>query len=396
MEVLTSYVSQPGVPLVRVRSRCEGNATVVDLEQTRFLLGSERSPDQLWSIPVCFTDGACIVLRERTQSVRRSGCRDSVFPNDEGRGYYVTTLEPAAQTALAGGRDLSPSERMAFVRDQWLLVRAGSHSLDDYLQTATAFGNDRHVADQVLTTLGYITRHRVDGAREERLQTLLRQLATPILSDLGWSVRPGDTREDLELRNKVIELLGDHAADTATRRRGRELTNRWLRDANALSPEVVSDVARIAAIGGDAKLYAAFLKGYRTNSDPNQKLRFLSLLGAFRDPQLLRRTLQLTLTDEIRGQDLASVLAGVIGNPAGRDIAWRFLNENWSAIERKLPPGHTGRVLTALSANACDPVWQERIRQFTAEHPMPQSERAVRVAIERIGNCVELRALQGG
>src|SRR5688572_5035414 len=76
-EILASYVSQPGVPIVRVNSRCEGKETVVALTQSRFALGKETADQeaQLWSIPVCFDGGSCVVLRERSQTFRLPGCR---------------------------------------------------------------------------------------------------------------------------------------------------------------------------------------------------------------------------------------------------------------------------------------------------------------------------------
>ncbi|MGZ8867713.1 MAG: ERAP1-like C-terminal domain-containing protein, partial [Thermoanaerobaculia bacterium] len=148
------------------------------------------------------------------------------------------------------------------------------------------------------------------------------------------------------------------------------------------------------AIGGDARLYDAFLKGYRSAKDPIHKSRFLSLLSAFRNPALINRTLQLTLTDDIRSQDIAGVLASIIANPAAGDLAWTFLNDNWAALEKKVPPGHFGRVIGSLAAAGCDPVWSDRIRQLTTEHPLPQAERATRMAMESVGNCVELRRLQ--
>ena len=398
-EIVSSYVSQPGVPLVRVKSRCEGEETVVDLEQSRFLLRGTRTADieqQLWSIPVCFTGASCVILRERNQSFRLPGCHASLFPNAEGHGYYLTSMEPSAYSTLTTDRAaLSPAERLTLMRDQWYLVQAGLRPLGDYLDMAAQFQGDQAVAEQILATLAYATRQMATADEQPRLQALLRRQSEPLLRDLGWSPRADDTLEQRGLRTTVINLLGDEVADTATRRRATELTRRWLRDRSALAPEVVVEVTRVGVIGGDKRLYDAILAGYRTSNDPTLKARFLGLLSAFRDPALLQRTLGLTLTDTIRSQDMAGVLGGVVANPAGGELAWAFINENWAALEKKIPQGHVGRVISSMaSAAPCSDTWAARVRQLTTEHDLPHASRAARTALERISNCVALRASQ--
>jgi aminopeptidase N len=395
-EILASYVSQPGVPLVRVESaRCDGSGTIVALSQSRFVLDAKRETESgLWSIPVCFDKESCVVLRERTQTFRIPGCDQPLFANDEGFGYYITAYDPSVHKAFTTGKALSASERMALMRDEWLLVRTGERKLDDYLDLASSFESDPELAEDVLSHLKYAERYLVADADRPLLQAFLRRQAAPLLRDLGWTSRPTDTPEQRELRTLVIGILGDEGSDPATQRRARELTNRWLRDRNAIAPEVVSEVTRLAAIGGDARLYDTFLEGYRTAATPAEKARFLTLLTAFRDPALIQRTLDLTLTDDVRSQDIAGVLGAIIANPAAGEAAWKFLNENWTALAKKIPTNHLGRVVGSMASASCDPLWAERIRQFTKAHPLPQAERATRMALEGISNCVALRNLQ--
>ncbi|HET7707392.1 MAG TPA: M1 family metallopeptidase [Thermoanaerobaculia bacterium] len=395
-EILASYVSQPGVPLVRVESsRCEGSDTIVALSQSRFVLDAKRKVEQgLWSIPVCFDKGSCVVLRERTQTFRIPGCGQPLFANNEGFGYYITAYDPSVHRGFTAPKALSASERTALMRDEWLLVRAGERKLGAYLELASSFESDPELAEDVLGQLKYAARYLVADADRPLLQAFLRRQAAPHLRDLGWASRPSDTPEQRQLRTTVLGILGDEGNDTATQRRARELTNRWLRDRSAISPEVVSEVTRLAAIDGDARLYDTFLQGYRTAKTPAEKARFLTLLTAFRNPALIQRTLELTLTDEVRAQDIAGVLSGVIANPAAGEAAWKFLNDNWTALAKKIPTNHLGRVVGSMASTSCDPLWAERIRQFTTEHPLPQAGRATRMALESIGNCVALRNLQ--
>ena len=84
----------------------------------------------------------------------------------------------------------------------------------------------------------------------------------------------------------------------------------------------------------------------------------------------------------------------MIGNRAGTAIGWQFLNENWAAIARKLPPGHAGRIVGVLGWAACDPKWRDEVLRFAKEHDLKNARQATAQAAERIENCIELRALQ--
>jgi aminopeptidase N len=398
-EILASYVNQAGVPVVRVRSaRCENGNTIAELEQERFLVRGERTQAiraQLWTIPVCFRGRDCVVLRERTQTVRLSGCATPLFANAEGRGYYLTAYDEDAYRRLSEGRQaLSPSERVTLLRDEWLMVRSGQRSIAEYLDLATSFGTDRNAADEVLSAVAYAHRYLAESAQKPVLAAWLREYASPLVKELGWTVSQGDRPEDRQLRNAVLGILGEYGDDQPTLRRARDLTNQWLRNRQAIAPEMVSEVTSLAAISGDAKLYEAFLRGYRTATDPREKVRFLGLLSSFRDASLLRRTLELTLTDEIRSQDIASVLAGVIGKPTGTYLGWKFVKENWPAIENKIPPGHVGRVIGAFSSATCDAEAIAEIRKFIAEHKVPQARQSVAQGLDRIASCVDLRRMQ--
>ncbi len=398
-EILSSYVNQAGVPLVTVRNaRCENGRTIAELEQQRFLIRGERTPEirgQLWTIPVCFEGSDCILLRERTQTASVPGCKTPLFVNAAGRGYYVTAYDDASYEQLSADRAaLSPSDRVALLRDEGFQVRTGQRRIGDYFDLATSFGDDPTAVRSALSVIAYAYRYLAEPAQRPLLEKWVRNYAAPLAAQLGWSTRAADTTEDRELRSTVIASLAEYGKDPATLKRARELGAQWLKNRKAIDPEMVFDVTRSAAIGGDAKLYDAYLSAFRSSTDPNEKGRFLTLLGAFRDPALLRRTLDLVLTDEVRSQDMAGVLSSVIGNPAGGDLGWRFVKENWDAIAKKLPPGHAGRIISAASTLSCDSAAAAELKQFVAEHQIKEARQATAQAIDRIAACADVRRMQ--
>ena len=397
-EILSSYVNQAGVPVVAVRSRCEGDETVVELEQSRFIVGGERTVAvraQTWTIPVCFSGDDCVLLRERAQTFRRPGCAAPLFANGGGDGYYITSYSPEAYARLADAQErLAPSERLVLLRDDWFLVRAGHRSIAQHLDLAVGLGLDQYTASTVLTNLGYVEQYLADDTQRPRLQAAMRRLAEPLLRDLGWTPKPQESPEQRELRSKVITFLGENAGDRVTLQQARALARRVLRDPNAAAPEIATQVAALAAIGGDARLYDTYLRAYRSATDPRERSRYLALLSAFRDPALLRRTLAATVTDDIRPQDIASVLRGVLSNPAGTEIGWAYLEENWPALSKKIPAGHLTRVVGGVGLAACDAAWADRIRRFADTHPVADATRGIAQTLEQIRTCAAMREAQ--
>ena len=115
--VLSSFIKQPGLPLVTIDARCESGSTIVHASQQRFfsdpLMMSKTSPE-LWSIPICFGD-RCELLREKSQTFKVGGCEPLYF-NRNARGYYITQYSPAEVLRLANAPSLKTSEKFALIR----------------------------------------------------------------------------------------------------------------------------------------------------------------------------------------------------------------------------------------------------------------------------------------
>ena len=61
-------------------------------------------------------------------------------------------------------------------------------------------------------------------------------------------------------------------------------------------------------------------------------------LGRNSDPELIKRTLNIALT-EVREQDIYLPMQGLRTHPEGIRALWAWAKENWDTIVKKLPPG---------------------------------------------------------
>src|SRR5207237_5333365 len=95
--IFSSFVLQPGVPLVTVDTTCEDGKTHVTLTQRRFAGSTQNG---VWTVPiVARTLDATktierFLLDQPSQTFSFSGCQPHLFLNTDGRGYYRTAYAP--------------------------------------------------------------------------------------------------------------------------------------------------------------------------------------------------------------------------------------------------------------------------------------------------------------
>jgi aminopeptidase N len=157
----------------------------------------------------------------------------------------------------------------------------------------------------------------------------------------------------------------------------------------------VPAVLQVAALGGDTVLYdryAAQLE--KLGANPEEYYRFFNALPAFRDPALVKRTLELGMSDKVRTQDTAALIAGLMARPSSRDAAWEFTRTQWKTIAQKLGTfqGIPG-IINALG-NFCSTERASDIRAFFTQNPVPAAERTLQQALERVESCAALDARQ--
>ena len=142
-------------------------------------------------------------------------------------------------------------------------------------------------------------------------------------------------------------------------------------------------------------MYDQILSHLKTNENPEQYYRYFFALSQFSDPKLLQRTLEYSLTPEVRSQDTLGLLAGVMYNPAGEKLAWSFVKTRWSDIEKIVGGFNTGGLVSS-TGSFCDASMREDVKNFFTSHPVPAAERSLRQAQERVNYCVDLKAQQSG
>jgi len=408
-QVMPTFVTQPGAPMVSVQTRCVSGNTTASLAQRRYFYDRslfDATNNEMWQVPVCMKEGSekgsepskCVLLTKKQENFELAGCGPWVMVNAGAHGYYRSGYSADAMRAMGRDieRDLTPAERIMLLSDSWTAVRVGQQRIGDYLALAEGLQSDRTraVLEEVTTQLDYISDQLVTEQDRPEYERWVRQLLTPAAKQLGWSPQPGESDETKEMRARVLYSLGYAGKDPGVLREARKLTEEALNNPSSIDHTVAFTAFSLAALQGDTALYDRILeKSKNKNATPEEYYLYFGALSRFHDPKLLERTLDLAVSPAVRSQDSLGLISAVMRNPAGTELAWDFVRAHWSDIE-KVGGGFTSGEVVAATGAFCDARLRDEARQFFADHKVPTAERTLKQSVERMNYCVDLKAQQ--
>ena len=172
------------------------------------------------------------------------------------------------------------------------------------------------------------------------------------------------------------------------------MTERALQDPASIDPTVAFAAFSLAAENGDAALYDEVMaKLQAKGASLESYYLYFHTLSRFRDAKLLERTLEYAISPAVRSQDTLGMISAVMRNPAGARLAWEFVGQHWTDVE-KVGGGFTSGEVVAATNVFCEAGMHEQVREFFALHAVPTAERTLKQSLESIQNCTDLKSRQ--
>lgn len=395
--IANAWIREPGHPVVHVTATPRAGGLHLSLRQERFFADPQlpaTTVQQVWPVPLVLKYGSGASLEQRSILLDRESAEieladaDWVFPNASGAGFYRFTLDDAALARLAEHiqTGLEPHERLLLANNQWALLKAGHGEVKPFLDLIAAYRNDddRAVVGTVVEQLSWLAAHVVDDECRPAFESLVASIFSDRLARMGWDPAPGESADDRMLRATILTALGRIARVPAVCHEARLRLDRYFDDPASVDPNLTSTVVAIAAMEGDADLFDRYLERKRSaTGDPEEEQRFLLALGGFDSPALVRRALDLAISDEVRPQDRTFLFATLLGRPAARLAAWAFVRDHWESIQAGMDPMLMQGLVRALSQLTPVEVARE-VLEFLDRHATPQTQETVAQAVEQL------------
>ena len=402
--LMDTWTKQTGFPLLEAKVDRTGGVARVTLEQSRFLYehisgASDRSTR--WKVPVTLARGGVekgqrLLLEKRsgTHSMgrgRRPAASDWIKVNAGQTGFYRVNYEPEEwerlRAAVAAG-ELGPRDRLGLQNDAYALMRAGYLPATTFLELTAAYGSedDATVWRTVSESLYEVEVLLADQPFHDALHAYARTLLAPAAARYGWDAKPKEGHLAALRRMTILGRLG-HYGDPGVLREAAVRFKRGLQDPTALPPDLRAVIYGHVAQEADEATYERLWELERKATLQEEKVRLLGALARPRRRDLLERTLERSLSSEVRSQDAVGVIVGVaINNPGlGRDLAWAFIQEHWDELYRRYAPsGFLIRRLVQVSEGFTTPARAKEVQAFFRRRSAPEVARAVQQSLEKV------------
>ncbi|HEX3431552.1 MAG TPA: M1 family metallopeptidase [Rhizomicrobium sp.] len=372
--VAHDFTLQPGVPLIR--GNLEPNR--LQLSQDRYI---ENDPDRSarsWRVPVIENslDGRHtwrgIVTRNAPAEITVSPGAKVIV--NSGQGGYFRTLYSAAELSaiVANFAALSPSDQMGILNDTRALGLSGYEPVADYASLVTRVSPKLEplVLRTVAAQLEDLDRLYDGLPKQAQYRTFARKILLPFFARAGWDARRPEGANVPVLRQALLGALGeldDPTVVAETRRRFQF----YARDRRALSPDERQSVLSIVSENADPATWSELRELARETKSSLEKREFYEYLGRARDPELAKRNLQLSLSDEVPITTRPTILKSV--GAEHPDLALAFLTSHFDAFNRAIEPDSRAEFAPDIVESSNDARTIAALRDFARAHIPPNA-----------------------
>ena len=385
------FTLQPGVPLIRVSREGSG----LRLTQGSFRVQQESRDSTVWHVPVLTQPLAGgqgwrgVVTRELPASLPAAGAVELV---NAGQTGYFRTLYAAAELRplVVAFRRLHPADELGLMNDAYALGRSGEEPMGDFMALAseTAPGMDALVLATLARRLAQLDILYDGLPGQARFRAFGQRVLGPVLAQVGWSARPGESQNEKLLRSAVLSALGE-LGDRGVIDMARMRFAAYLHDQKALSPDLRRSVLRIVALHADDSSWEALHELAMHASSSLEKEELYDLLGSPLDPGLARRALAVVLTQEVPITYRPHIISSVaVHHP---HLAFDFTLAHLRQIMEMIEPDSRTTYVPQLAESAWDAKVLGQLKAYTQAHIPPTAQQRAVQAESTIAYRVEIR-----
>jgi hypothetical protein len=243
-----------------------------------------------------------------------------------------------------------------------------------------------------LGTLDLILRDSQNAEARKALHRLVADLFSGPLAELGYEVRPGEAQNEIQRRALYISAVAALARDPDAIARAEALAEVERHDPRAVDANLAGAFVHVAAKFGDGARYDSFVKTYQkrraAGATPQESLRYLYALPAFRPAELVQRTLHLLDDGTVPQEAVGAVLSQLLQARHGQGAAWAYLKDHWGTLCERVGDMGLSRLVEAVGALAGE--HRPDIVGFFEQNPPIGAERALSRALESLDQREEL------
>jgi aminopeptidase N len=393
-EIATGWTEQPGFPVVKVKREQDAN---ISLTQDRFAVNFTNAPPLEWKIPLTYA-----VIGETPATLLMTGKIDSIhnIPPDRalklnvnGAGNYRAEYDEASWKLLLGVlKNLGVADRVNLLSDTWALVQANRVPVARYFELAEKLPASTDLAEreQIIHVLEFINQLLSASPEQGKFQRYARSLLLPTFDAVGWEAKPDEQPATTNLRASLITALGN-LDDLKMVASCRERFKAFLINSESLAPDLRPAVFSVVGRYADESTWSQLHQlGLKTTSIEEKQNYYDALANAI-DPELVKKTLPIALTDELPTSRAVFLVLRVARESGHPDIAWDFARANMKALLAKSDALGANTYAPSLFTFFADDSRAQELRTYAKDSLSAASASSVAKALDEIQFRSELK-----
>ncbi len=355
-DFMHAWTTQPGYPVL--------HATVTDksvsLRQERLFINPEHAKlDPLFWPIALLANNESLPDQFAAETAEYNLSETTNLKLNYGQsGFYRTTYNSSHLKYLGEqikkGR-LDPVDRIGVLSDMFETAKAGESDTADALQFLENFRQESNYAvwDVISSSLGGLRTVMNDEALRDSMKPYIRELISAELARLGWNRNDSDSHFDRLLRPIILGLAASadeekivahckqlfnniNSADDVNPDLRTAATSKEVKRGADIDPDMRGVVfGTVARLGGEAE-FDKLVKMHNSTTLSDERLTLSAAITGFRQPELIARSLDMIISDNVRLQDVAYWIAYSFLNRYARAQTWEWVKAHWEWLHENL------------------------------------------------------------
>ncbi|MEO6508508.1 MAG: M1 family metallopeptidase, partial [Patescibacteria group bacterium] len=356
--LVEKFVTQIGFPYVTVEKD--------KLVQNRFLNDTDTQHKEEWDIPLVVQYNSQkeknIVMKGKTMPFTETGDLQTI--NGDYGGFFITKYsDELLKKVSASYINITTREKIGFIHDLYYLVKFRKSSLKtllNFYQTNLIKEQDSAVLFYAVEVLESI--HQLIESSET--EQILHSLAKHSVEVVGLEAELSEDSYSTFLRASALSYLSEIKDETIAEFLNNKFKN-YLDNPVLLHPDLHQITFSNAVISSDIN-YEKMKELYLKSTVQEEKVKFLNALGKTQNKKLLIKTLDFSLSPEVKFANVMYAVNSVSNNPVGKEIALDWIINQWDEFGKRVG-GHGGvllRRLVKIVMPVCGVGHEDKVKKF--------------------------------
>ncbi len=396
-QFMHTWTSCPGFPLISLKPDTTHNNLHISQERfsyTRPKVDSKSKVNDtstLWSVPLLASKSLPdTILTKKSEIYTTKNSQQPLLLNTNGAGFYRTHYDDPElwSHVIDNFKDKTvPIEgQLRILTDSLEVAKANFGSSLNFLSLIKDNDEEENafIWDVMAGGLMAIRSVMDDEELREAMKPFGRQLIAKQLTRLGWEAKNNhETHFDTLLRPVILSIASVSNEKSVVEEALKRFSQ--LKKSEDVDPNLRGVIYSTAAREGDHKTFDKLLNLYTTSTNSEEKITLCAALTGFRQLPLIKRSLELIISDAVRMQDVAYWVGYSFSNRFAKAETWKWMVEHWEWLEENLSADLSFYLFPVYAARAfTDAKLLPIYKKFFTAHMRPSIKRSVAQGIEII------------